>query len=73
MSLTDAEASLLAEDCWDFIQMMALRGHRYLVLNVDEARVHIGKSALHDAPQALRLCADLIEAEYNAPAGATKN
>jgi hypothetical protein len=73
--LSEAEESLLADDCFDFIQGMALRGFRYLIVRIDPGppHVHLGKSSLPDASLALRECADRIDSEYTVPESATKN
>lgn len=69
--LTEAELSLWSEDSWEFIQEMALRGIPCLVVRCGPGAPHVcvGKSQLLNAPQVLRDCADVIEAEYGSHPG----
>lgn len=66
--LTEAEESLWADDTWEFIQEMALRGIPCMVVRCGPGAPHVclGKSSLADASRMLRDCADRIDVEYGA-------
>lgn len=73
--LTEAEESLWADDAWEFIQEMALRGIPCLVIRCGPGAPHVcvGKSQLATAPEVLRDCAARIEIEYEVPHDAARN